>query len=446
MVRLLQQPARPYGDTFQRVPGLSPQGQTPQVHILHVIGSLSPADGGPPEVVRQLAKVYRQTGDSLEVVCLDPPEAPFLRDFPCPIHALGQRWIGRYSLSPRLWKWLRANIDRFDGIVMQGIWTFPGVAVRLAARRAGKPYCIFAHGALDPWFRKKYPLKHLKKLLYWPIQYPVLRDARAVFFTSTLEPELAKTSFSPNDWNSVVFPNGINEPEGDPAAEIDAFYQLLPALRQRRFLLFMARIHEKKGCDLLLQAFARIASTQPDLDLVMAGPDQVGWQAKLQRMADELGISQRVHWPGMLSGSLKWGALRAAEAFVLPSHQENFGISVVESLAAQRPVLISNQVNIWPEIQGDGVGLVDDDTADGTERLLRAWIDTLPKEREAIAARAYSTFLRRYSLRGGAALINQTFRAAEMVQRPASYPPLSKAVSAAVSPAADRTPPAARTR
>ncbi len=421
------------------------------MHILHVIGSLSPDDGGPPELVRQLSRIHEQTGDSqrgdsLEVLCLDVPDTPFLRGFPCPVHAVGPAWLGVYRLSTCILPWFRANIGRFDGVVMHGIWTFPGVAVRLAARHAGKPYCIFPHGALDPWFRRQYPLKHFKKLIYWPIQYPVLRDARAVFFTTELECERALKSFHPNHWNSLAFPPGIGEPEGDPAAEIDAFHQLLPALRQRRFLLFMARIQEKKGCDLLLQAFARIASTQPDLDLVMAGPDQVGWQAKLQRMAEELGISQRVHWPGMLSGNLKWGALRAAEAFVLPSHQENFGISVVESLAAKRPVLISNQVNIWPEIQGDGVGLVDDDTADGTERLLRAWIDTLPKEREAIAARAYSTFLRRYSLRGGAALINQTFRAAEMVQRPASYPPLSKAVSAAVSPAADRTPPAARTR
>lgn len=379
------------------------------VHILHVIGSLSPADGGPPEVVRQLASVYRQTGDSLEVLCLDPPDAPFLRNFPCPVHALGQRWIGRYSLSLRLWKWLRANVSQFDAVVMQGIWTFPGVAVRMAARKAGKPYCVFAHGALDPWFNKKYPFKHLKKNIYWPIQYPVLRDATAVFFTSAVERDLAKTSFSPNTWKPVVFPNGINEPEGNPAAQIDAFYARFPSLRGRRFLLFLSRLHEKKGCDLLLHAFANIASSAPDLDVVMAGPDQAGLEAKLRQIATDKGIASRVHWPGMLAGDLKWGALRACDAFVLPSHQENFGIVVVESLAAGRPVLISNQVNIWREIQADGVGLIDDDTLEGTERLLRAWIEMPTSEREAMAARTYPAFLRRYTLRSGAEVINTTF-------------------------------------
>ena len=119
----------------------------------------------------------------MEVVSLDPPDAPFLKDVPCPAHALGTGVLGRFRLSPSLLQWLRANIARFDGIVMQGIWTFPGIAVRLAARRAGRPYCVFAHGALDPWFNKHYPFKRLKKKLYWPIQYPILRDAAAVLFT-----------------------------------------------------------------------------------------------------------------------------------------------------------------------------------------------------------------------------------------------------------------------
>jgi len=136
--------------------------------ILHVIGSLSPADGGPPEAVRQLARAYLSIGVDVEVVSQDPPAAPFLSGLTFPVHALGQRWLGRFGLSPRLWRWLRQNASRFDGIVMNGIWVFPDVAVRAAARHAGKPYAVFPHGALDPWFNKKYPLKHLKKLLYWP--------------------------------------------------------------------------------------------------------------------------------------------------------------------------------------------------------------------------------------------------------------------------------------
>jgi glycosyltransferase involved in cell wall biosynthesis len=382
------------------------------MHILHVIDSFSPAAGGPPEAVRQLIKATLTTGTHVEVVCLDSPQAKFLLDLDCPVHALDQSFLGRYAFSPRLWRWLHANAGRFDGMIMNGVWTFPGFALRCAARRARRPYGIFVHGALDPWFNRKYPLKHLKKLFYWPFQYAVLRDAAAVFFTTKTERDLAKTSFRPNHWKSVVAALGIVEDEHagqNPAGEIEAFYRALPALRGRRFLLFLARIHEKKGCDLLIEAFARVAAAFPDVHLVMAGPDQMGIQAKLEGRAEQLGIAARVHWPGMIGGEVKWGALRACDALVLPSHQENFGVSVAEALLVGRPVLLSYPVNIWPEIENDGVGLADDDTLAGTVRLLQRWFSLAATEQAAMAARAQPCFAARFSLERTAATINQVF-------------------------------------
>jgi len=389
--------------------------QTFTLHILHIISSLSPAAGGPPEAVRQLVKAYLDVGARIEVVCLDAPSAPFLAGIPCPVHALDQCYLGRYALSPRLWEWLHQNAGRFDGIVMNGIWTFPGIATRYAARKAKKPYGIFVHGALDPWFNREYPLKHLKKFIYWPIQHAVLRDAHAVFFTAEAERDLAQTSFKPSNWNSVVVPYGINDPEAagwDGAKQVEAFYESVPQVRGRRYLLFLARIHEKKGCDLLIRAFAKVAALEPEVDLVVAGPDQVGLRAKLQRQAEKLGMGGRVHWPGLLGGDRKWGAIRACEAFVLPSHQENFGIAVVEALAVGRPVLISNQVNIWSEIDQDKVGLVEADTDEGTEQLLRRWFALPAAEREAMASRARPSFIRRYAMNRAAVAINLVFESA----------------------------------
>jgi glycosyltransferase involved in cell wall biosynthesis len=382
------------------------------MHTLHIIGSFSPADGGPPEVVRQLIKAYAEVGAGIEAVCLDDPSESFLKGIECPVHALGQPYLGRFGFSPRFWRWIGENSARFDGIVMHGVWTFPSVALRIAARRAGKTYGIFAHGSLDPWFAGKYPLKHLKKSLYWPMQYKVLHDARAVFFTTESERDLAKTSFRPNEWNSVVVPFGITDPEdegSDSAGQIELFYHKFPELRGRRYVLFLARVHAKKGCDMLLEAFAKVAVSVPDVDLVIAGPDQEGMQAKLQLLAERSGIAGRVHWPGLIGGDLKWGALRACDVFVLPSHQENFGIAVVESLAVGRPVLISNQVNIWPEIEESKVGLVEDDTLEGTQSLLRRWFDLAPAERDAMAARARTSFLKRYTLKRTVAALEQTF-------------------------------------
>jgi len=367
--------------------------------------------------VRQLVRAYLAAGDEIEVVCLDKPGQPFLSGISCPVHALGQSALGRFAFSPRLWRWLHKNAGRFDGIVISGVWTFPGVALRAAARRAGTPYGVFAHGALDPWFNRRYPLKYLKKLLYWPVQHAVLRDAMAVFFTTGIERDLAKSSFRPSRWNGVVVPYGIfdsGESERDSARQIEAFYRKLPQLRGRRYLLFLARIHEKKGCDLLLEAFAQLAAAAPDMDLVMAGPDQVKMQAGLKSQAEKRGIAGRVYWPGLIGGDLKWGALRACDAYVLPSHQENFGISVVEALSVGRPVLISNQVNIWPEIENDRVGLVDDDSLEGTVRLLRRWFELPPAERDAMAGRARSCFAARFTTNRTAIAICETFASAAL--------------------------------
>ena len=280
------------------------------------------------------------------------------------------------------------------------------MAAWLAATHARVPYAVFTHGALDVFFKKRYPLKHLKKLLYWPIQYRILSRASAVLFTSELERELALASFKPNRWTSVVVPYGTNRPEGDPGEQREEFYRAVPELRGRRFLLFLSRIHEKKGCDLLIDAFAEVASEHPDVDLVIAGPDQVGLQSKLEAQATRRGIARRVFWPGMLRGGAKYGAFRAAEAFVLPSHQENFGIVVAEALACGTPVLISDQVNIWHEIQESAVGLVEPDTAEGTLRLLRRWLEMPTEGRAAMAAEAERVFQQRFSLRRSAESIH----------------------------------------
>jgi glycosyltransferase involved in cell wall biosynthesis len=382
------------------------------VRILHIIDTFSPVAGGPPEAVRLLVKGYQAIGADIEVLCLDSPESPFLHDIPCVVHALNQSFLGKYAFSPRLWRWLGKNARNYDGIVMNGIWTFPGLCLYLRSRRTEARYGIFTHGALDPWFKRKYPLKHLKKMIYWPIQHAILHGAEAVFFTTRTERDLAQTSFWPSKWNSVVVPYGIFDPEldgGNPQSQIDAFYRRIPELRGRRFLLFLGRIHEKKGCDLLLKAFAKLVGDAPEVDLVMAGPDQMGMQAKLASLAGRLGAGARVHWAGMISGEVKWGALRSCDALVLPSHQENFGICVVEALSVGRPVLISNQVNIWHQIEEDKVGLVEDDTLSGTEKLLQRWFNLAPAERDAMARQARPCFLGRFNMSKAAEAINAIF-------------------------------------
>jgi glycosyltransferase involved in cell wall biosynthesis len=136
---------------------------------------------------------------------------------------------------------------------------------------------------------------------------------------------------------------------------------------------------------------------------VMAGPDATHWRGALEARATELGVASRIQWVGMVSGDLKWGALSACEAFVLPSHQENFGIAVVEAMACRKAVLISTEVNIWREIEADGGGLVAPDTADGTTSLIERWTALSTSERRFLGERARACFERRFTIEGAAA-------------------------------------------
>jgi glycosyltransferase involved in cell wall biosynthesis len=132
--------------------------------------------------------------------------------------------------------------------------------------------------------------------------------------------------------------------------------------------------------------------------LILAGPDQIGWETELRRRVERLNLSDPVIFTGMLEGEMKQGAFAAADAFVLPSHQENFGIAVVEALAADVPVLISSRVNIWREIEADRAGFVESDNVDGTTRLLQNWIDTPRSERDAMRQNARKCFEQRFEI------------------------------------------------
>ncbi|WP_348269360.1 glycosyltransferase [Edaphobacter paludis] len=381
------------------------------MRILHIMGTLDPAAGGPSQSVRVLMS-YASIGYVGEVVTLDDPEAPWLKTLAFPVHPLGP--VGStYGFNPRLVLWIKANRHRFDGVVVNGLWQYCGLAARRALSGTNTPYLVFTHGMLDPYFKHAFPLKHAKKWPYWLLaEYWNLRGAYRVLFTSEAEKQLAEESFWLHRWNPYVVPYGAKGPTGDLEAMKQIFLDQCPQVKDKRYLLFLGRIHRKKGCDLLVDAFANVAAADPELHLVMAGPDPQQWSAELQQTAFKAGIADRIHWPGMITGDAKWGAFYGAEAFILPSHQENFGIAVAEAMACGTPVLLSDKVNIADEIANDGAGFMEPDTLDGTLHLLQRWIATSPQQREQMAQQAQRSFKERYDMQQTAKTIIQLFEAA----------------------------------
>lgn len=376
------------------------------LRILHAIGTVNPASGGPLEGVRQISKINRSFGHEPEIISLDSPDDPWVAKLEYKVHPMGPGFSS-FGFTKKLVPWLQANRHRFDVVVVNGIWGYNAYGVWKALRQTNTPYYVYTHGMLDPWFKYRYPWKHVKKWLFWPwAVFPVLRDARGVMFTCEEERLLARKSFWLYDCNEIVVNYGT---PGVPDAGKDyagIFLDKFPELRPFRRFVFLGRVHPKKGPDILLKTLARLQAAgrwdPGTMRLVMAGPADGAYAAKLQVLAKKLGVERSVVWTGMLHGDDKWGALQAAETFLLPSHQENFGIAVAESLSVGVPVLISRSVNIWTDIIADGGGLADEDTVAGCERLWLRWLEMSEGERAAMGRAARACFEARYTSRRAA--------------------------------------------
>jgi glycosyltransferase involved in cell wall biosynthesis len=383
------------------------------MRLLHVIASIRAAGGGPAEAVRSLSAVHQRNGHSVEVASLDDPADPEVPSFPLHVYALGPA-RNKYSYAPAFVPWLRQHRARYDAVIVNGLWQYHSFGTWRALRGTTTPYYVFPHGMLDPWFKRTFPLKHAKKWLYWPwADYRVLRDARAVLFTCEQERLLAPQSFALYRANPVITGLGTTPPP--PGVDASTFLAQYPNLRDKRLLLFMGRLHPKKGCDLLLEAYAVTLASDPAWRLVFAGPDNSGWQHTLESSADALNIADRIVWAGLLRGTMKWSALAAAEVFVLPSHQENFGIAVAESLACAVPVLISREINIWREIEEANAGLVAPDTLEGTISLLTRWQQLPEAERRKMRENARQCFAGHFDIEHSAARL---LEAIESTSRP----------------------------
>jgi glycosyltransferase involved in cell wall biosynthesis len=362
-----------------------------------VIRSLDPAGGGAAEWVVRLGVEQTKAGQHAEVATLDDPGAEWLKGVPFPVHALGPV-ATTYGLTPRLVPWLQQHCRSYDVVIAHGLWQYTSLAVWRVLKAAGRPYFVFPQGMLDPWFKRRYRLKHLKKWLYWPwAEYRVLRDATAVLFTADEERRLARRSFWLYRCTERIVHLGTTAPPDQESVRGRWFTEAFPETAGKRVVLFLGRIHEKKGCDLLVRAFA--AATKAALPserpwhLVFAGPFSTpAYEHRMKRLVREAGLADSVTWTGMLAGDTKWSAFRAADVFILPSHQENFGVAVAEALACGLPALISDKVNIWREVTAADAGFAEADDVNGTGRLLDRWMALDDVSRDRMRANAIGCF------------------------------------------------------
>ena len=244
--------------------------------------------------------------------------------------------------SNRLRKTFVAYLRGACGLHIHGLWEQSTSAAVSAAREMGVPYVLSAHGMLEPWALAS---KGLKKLLYAILVERGNVGGAACLHALTRAEADQYVAFGAQ-CPIVIIPNGVDVPSHvDPALFLGSF----PTVAGKRIVLFLGRLHPKKGLDVLLESWALLAPLFPEAQLVIAGPDCEGMQDRLTTFVSQHDLQGSVLFTGMLDGTMKWSALAAAEAFVLPSHSEGLSVSVLEAMGVGLPVIVTTACNL-PEV------------------------------------------------------------------------------------------------
>lgn len=345
------------------------------MRIAHVISSINPATGGTIESLKLRNRLYKKLGFECEIITLDIVLKKFLKDKNLPRVRFSGKSRFKIINYFNLFKWLNKNTKSYDLIICDGIWEFINYVVYKCAIKNNINYMVQIHGMLDPWFNKK-KLKYIKKLIYWwLVQYKVLKNSKAVLFTSIQEKHLArKSNFFPYKFTEKIYgyPNIKNPYINNKGNSLINTYSYL---KNKKILLYLGRIHEKKGLDLLLYAFKDVIKFNKKIHLVISGPHKTDFfYQKIINIIKKLNIKNYITFTGPLYGKEKWDAFNACDIFCLPTHQENFGITISEALSSNKPVIITNKTNIWKIIRDSNSGFVSEDSIGGIKSSLKKWI------------------------------------------------------------------------
>lgn len=326
----------------------------------HVIETLDLANGGPSVGTASFAAAQAAQGHDVWIACYDSPgHEAALREFQrypafdrVRVETVSPDGFGEAFTGARAAAMFEQVFPGSDFISMHGVWRpMLDRAIRITRRR-NLAYSVVPHGMLDPWSLKQKAWK--KKPAWWLIWREHCDNATFIRVLNADEARLIEPLALKSPLE--LFPNGVfPEHYSDLPAPGD-FYAGFPQLRQRRYILFLSRLHYKKGLDYLIEAFAAVAAKIDDVDLVVAGPDD-GARAQLERDIQRLQLDQRVHLTGPLYGRDKLAALVDAYCFCLPSRQEGFSIAITEALACGTPVVISEPCN-FPEVAEVNAGRV----------------------------------------------------------------------------------------
>ena len=362
--------------------------------VAFVVGGLYHRANGVAWIMADLAQAIQKQDHSVVVYAADCPRAGLssIGDiFEPPVAWIDDpgKWLGGLSWSPALRSRIRSDISSVDVIHNHSVWMLPNCYATRAARRANVPVTYTIHGTLEPWALAHSKWK--KKIVGWWFQYEDLRRADCLHVNSRSEMQTVRDLGYSNP--VAVIPNGIN-PVDDRECDPTRFVSKHPKLVGKKCILFLARLHEKKGLAHLLTAWKILASEFPEWHLILAGPDD-GFEATCREMVAD-GLDDRVTFTGHLGGDRKRIAQQLSEFFVQPSFSEGFSMSVVEALYARLPVVITPGCNFSEAIEA-GVGRMAEPETESTADAMRQLMMLSDDERRAMGESGRRLVLDQYT-------------------------------------------------
>jgi glycosyltransferase involved in cell wall biosynthesis len=277
-----------------------------------------------------------------------------------------------WQFSPRMSRALKENLRAFDMVYMIGVWNYPFLAAARYCLRYHKPYIVSPRGLLYPYGVGR---KRWKKFLYYHlIIKEMLKRARGIHYTTEDELEACHASLGLKGGGFVV-PNGIEPAEFDDLPRSEEFKNRYPVLRGKKIMLFLGRIDRKKGLELLIGAYRRIAGERDDVHLVIVGDDNGPYAKRLKGWIARDGLTERATFTGILTGRDKLASYTASDVFILPSYSENFGMAAVEAMACGVAVVLSEAVGISREVRRNDAAVVVKCQEDSVYRGIKAILD-----------------------------------------------------------------------
>ncbi len=342
----------------------------PWLKVLHVIPAIASRYGGPSQAVYTMCRALQAQGIDLLIATTNADgdaelpvvlsETVVYQDVPTIFFA--RQFSEALKYSRPLAEWLDQHVCDFDVVHIHAVYSHACIAAARACQKHGVPYIVRPLGTLDPWSLKQ---KRFRKQLFWHLGVKqMLRRAAAIHYTTAEEKRLVE--YGLGLLNGMVIPNGIDLTDAlryrdcQGAADLSLATASSRSRYRNNYVLALSRIHPKKGYELLIETFAALKKQVAfsDWQLIVAGDGEAEYVGQLKSLAERNGLNGDARFVGWLEGESKYAALKDAALMVLPSYQENFGISLVEAMACGVPVLVSPHVNLAPEIKEAGAGWI----------------------------------------------------------------------------------------